>query len=151
MKLLDPPSSVVNQIALAEASIADSNARLRLLRQDLRAATRQKMRASRKPLIFGGLALVALGVIAYPRRHRIMGATRRALNSPMVRTLSERLPLLGMFLPLLTRAEHEQQQVQGQRPPHGGGTFVAKLSAVLSIALPLLARMLPPRPRAPGG
>lgn len=152
MKLLDPPSSIAHRIALAEAAISNSNARLHLLKQDLRTATREKLRASRKPFIIGGVALLALGVIAYPRRHRIMGATRRALNSPMVRTLSARLPLLGMFLPLLNRAEHPRPGDSHQGPParraDDGGTFVAKLSAVLSIVLPLMTRLLPPRPRA---
>lgn len=152
MKLLAPPSSIARRIALAEAAISDSNARLSLLRRDLRTATRETLRASRKPLIIGGVALVALGVIAYPRRHRIMGATRRMLGSPLVRTLSARLPLLGMFLPLLSRVEHPHPDASHHGPKasraDGGSTFVARLSAVLSIVLPLMTRMLPPpRPR----
>ncbi|MFT3859552.1 MAG: hypothetical protein QM742_19305 [Aquabacterium sp.] len=133
MNPITDPSSIAQQISRTEAAIEASNQRLHDLKSHLRTSARQTLRASRKPLIIGGILVVALGVVLYPRRHQVMHQARRVANSPLVTTLLQRLPMLGMLLPLIGAA-------RGQEGAASGG---ARMGALLSAALPLLARFMP--------
>jgi hypothetical protein len=135
MNPITEPSNVAQRIARAEADIAASNARLHALRQHLRVSARHTLRASRKPLVIGGIALVATGLLLYPRRHAIASRVRLALHQPMVQSVLHRLPMVGVLLPMLIT-----ERKPGERPS------AAKLTALLSAALPLMSRFLSKAP-----
>lgn len=144
MNPITDPSSIAQQISRSEAAIEASNQRLRELKSTLRSSARQTLRASRKPLIIGGVMVVALGVVLYPRRHKVMRGARRVANSPLVTTLLQRLPMLGLLLPVIGA-------VRSQDGAASGGS---RMAALLSAAMPLLARFMPHamagwRPQAP--
>lgn len=133
MNPITDPSSIAQQISRSEAAIEASNQRLRELKSTLRRSARQTLRASRKPLIIGGVIAVTLGVVLYPRRHKVMRGVRRMANSPLLTTLLQRLPMLGMWLPLMGAV----------RSPDGAASGGSRMAALLSAAMPLLARFMP--------
>jgi hypothetical protein len=105
MHPLHSPSNVAQQIASTQEAIDASNHRLHELRQDLGASARHSLSKSRKPLLIGGIALLAVGVLLYPKRHVIIHGARRLGRHPVVHALLQNLPLIGMALPWLTRRD----------------------------------------------
>ena len=138
MNPITAPSNVAQQIAWTESAIADSDARLSSLKQELRASARHALASSRKPLIIGGVALVALGLLLYPKRHAIAHRAQSVLHSPLFNGLLQKLPLIGVILPLLSSAK---KQNDGQAPS-GKATATALISALV----PLLTRLSPYAP-----
>jgi hypothetical protein len=132
MNPITEPTNIAQRIAQTEAAIAASNARIQGLRQNLKASARRTLRGSPKPLIIGGIVLVATGLLVYPRRHAIARRARRVLDRPIWQTLIQRLPLIGLLMPLLSSAAHRD-----------GATPTSKWAALLTTALPLLSRFFP--------
>lgn len=85
-------SSLRQQIAETEAAIAAGNTRLRTLRTRLSGAARQVVMAKRRTWLWGGGALLLVGLVFYPRRGALLARAQSILHHPMGKLLLKGIP-----------------------------------------------------------